>query len=331
MATSSFYNDNLFRTYPLVTTDRSLAFPRKRLVGAKVLCSFGSPYERFPTVSLAEWLVRSSEHRLTFLCTANDVQVSIPVTVPIGTGMFAQVFSEIAEETNLRITVGDLSKETKSFSSLDLPLEPTCVLWQRYRGVRSVRIGNASRDRLPQRLEFFPELEAAYADTAWWRQEIVIADVPLLFAEGYNASLIAQAVENSVRFSPQAGAGRGPTTEFISLGVTEIGGTMVHEIPSDEVAVRPDGLPDRILRSFSGASGTEIAAVANQSILVRNDVDANTVSIQGKVECFLPDQVDHATGNPTTKEPFDTLSFETRSETFRLILQSLTQPKTGEK
>jgi len=298
MATSSFYNDNLYRTYPLVTSDASAAFPHKRLVGAKVLCSFGSPYQSFPTATLVEWTVRSSQHRLLFLCKAGETTVPVPVIIPTQTGLFGQVFSEVVEETRIRVTVGDLDRETQSISGLDLPLEPTCVLWLKHRGVRSIHLGNASRERVLAVLDecSTAEQRTAYQEADWWRQETEIAGGPFLLAEGYNCSLVSSVVENSIRFQPQAGAGRGVVSEFLSLGFTLVGDRMVPEISEenpfpDDCFLRPDGLPrhDRILRSFCGLGGPEITAVTGKSVQVRNDLDSSTVSIRtmppGKNEC----------------------------------------------
>jgi len=278
MATSTFYNDNLFRNYPLIASPASAAFPAKRLVGAKVLCSFGSPYKHFPSISLVEWTVRASLHRLVFRCWTDDTVVTVPVTIPADTGLFTHIFSDVVEATSLRITVGDLTRETQSFRDLDLPLEPTCVLWLKHRGIRSIRIGNASRERLAINSGIPVPQQTAYRQADWWHQETVITDSPLLLAEGYNASLIASTIDNSIRFQPQVGAGRGVVSEIVSLGVTRINGQTVPEIP-DPSAFRPDGLPHQVVRSFSGLPGPEITAVTGQTILVRNDINPSTVSI----------------------------------------------------
>lgn len=281
MPTSSFYNDNLFRTYPLITSDRSLLFPRKRVVGIKILCSYDSPFRSFPQARLTDWTVRTTEHRVIFLVEAGEVRVSVPVIVPKSTSMFAHAFSEVVQNTSIRLTVGDLANETESFFGLNLPIEPTCVLWLKHRGVRSVRIGNASRDRLSSCLyEGISERrKKAYMESDWWRQEKVLTG-PLLFSEGFNCRLVATTSENTLRFFPQAGAGQGETTEFVLLGTTLIDGRSIPEW-SEDSPVRPDGLPDadRLLFSFCGACGAEIAATQTGTINMRNDMDMSTVSI----------------------------------------------------
>lgn len=282
MPISSFYNDNLFRTYPLVTDQRSLLFPKKRIVGLKVCCSYASPFCSFPRASLTDWTVRGSEHRLTFLVESDDVRVPVLVVIPKSAPKFTHVFSEPVEETSVRITVGDLAGATESYSGLNLPVEPTLVLWLKHRGVRQVRIGNASRDRLPScQYEGIPERQkTAYAEADWWRQEKTLTG-PILLSEGFNCRLVAAPAENTLRFFPQAGAGMAEATEFISLGTTLIDGRSIPEWPVD-APVRPDGLPyaDRLLHSFCGATGPEIEAGATESIVLRNDLDMSTVSIR---------------------------------------------------
>lgn len=293
MTTSSFYNDNLFRTYPLVTNDRSSLFPRKRIVGIKILCSYDSPFRSFPRVYLTDWTVRATEHRVMFAVESDDVQVSVPVIVPKSTSKFAHIFSEIVQSVSVRLTVGDLTGETDSFSGLELPIEPTRVLWLKHRGVRNVRIGNASRDRLPACLYdgISERQKKAYTEAEWWYQEEILSG-PLLFNEGFNCRLVAAMTENTLRFFPSAGTGLGEVSEFISLGTTLIDGRSVPELPTDiDMPVRPDGLPhaDQLLFSFCGATGPEIEAAATETIDVRNDVDGSSVSISvaslGSDEC----------------------------------------------
>lgn len=280
MPTSSFYNDNLYRTYPLITNDRSLLFPKKRLAGLKIVCSYDSPFRSFPKVFLTGWTVRNSEHRVTFRVEADDVRIPVPVIVPKSAPKFEHVYSETLQGVSVRLTVGDLAGETESFSDLDLPVEPTRVLWQKHRGVRRVRIGNESRDRLPSCLDegISDRQKQAYAEADWWRQEKILAG-PLLFSEGFNCRLVAATSENTLRFFPQAGAGMGEPTEFVSLGTTLIDGRSIPELLENS-PIRPDGLPhaDRLLRSFCGAMGPEIGAGVSKTIDVRGD-GPSTVSV----------------------------------------------------
>ncbi|GHV09987.1 hypothetical protein AGMMS50229_20860 [Campylobacterota bacterium] len=61
-------------------------------------------------------------------------------------------------------------------------------------------------------------------------------------------------------------------------------GVRVSEIPEllpEDVVIRPDGLPpaEGILYAFGGATGPEISLVPNETVQIRNDVDASTASI----------------------------------------------------
>ena len=287
MATSSFYHDNMSRAYPFTATQTPSPFPTDRIVGAKVVCSYGSSYPSFPVVVLTDWEVRTQQHRVRFLCSAGDVQTALTVLVPKETGLFQHVYSEEVNETRIRLTTGSLRQATDSFSGLNLRLEPTCVLWLKHRGVKRIQIANASRPRLLSAIdqETSPERKEAYEHAAWWVQERIIENEPLLFAEGSNCRLHATSLDHRLLFVPQANGGSGPVREFVSLGVTRALGTMVDEIPDqlpEEIIVRPDGLPpnERILYSFCGVPGPEIESVPNETVLFRNDKDSSTVSIQ---------------------------------------------------
>jgi hypothetical protein len=53
MATSSFYNDNLDRTYPFVSQHHSV-IPNEWLAGLKIYFHYGAGFTSFPSVRLAE-------------------------------------------------------------------------------------------------------------------------------------------------------------------------------------------------------------------------------------------------------------------------------------
>ncbi|GHV09986.1 hypothetical protein AGMMS50229_20850 [Campylobacterota bacterium] len=132
MTTSSFYHDNLFRAYPLEAVESSFRFPSKRIVAAKITCSFGSPYISFPRVSLTDWEVRSSQHQIRFLCTDGKVQTRLSISVPRNAEPFGRCDSGEVNETRIRIVTGELADATESYSNLSLRLEPTCVLWLKH-------------------------------------------------------------------------------------------------------------------------------------------------------------------------------------------------------
>ena len=286
MTTSSFYHDNLFRAYPLEVTDASLGFPTKRIVAAKITCSFGSPYTSFPRVFLTDWEVRSSQHQVHFLCTDGMVQTRLSVSVPRGAEPFTRYDSGDVNETRIRMIVGELADVTESRSNLSLRLEPTCVLWLKHRGIRRIQFANASRPRL--RSAIYPgissERREAYEKALWWCQDQLVQGEPLLFREGSNCLIVISSMENRVLFFPQAGSGIGAVQEFVSLGSTVSLGTRVNEIPEilpEDLALRPDGLPpaEGILYAFGGATGPEISLIPNETIQIRNDRDSSTASI----------------------------------------------------
>lgn len=286
MITSTFYNDNRFRSYPFVTPAAASPFPNKRIVAAKVTCSYASPYASFPTVLMTGWEVRSREHRLTFTCSDGIEQAVLTVLIPKDAGLFTHHRSDEQRDTRIRVTIGDLSDATESFVGLNPPLrlEPVCLLWLKHRGVRSIRLGNANRPRLPAAI--YPgisfERKDAWERTRWWLQERSIQNEPLLFSEGCNCSLTVSTLGNRILFTPQLNAGLGPVRELVSLGGSEAFGSLLDEFPDPlPEHVRPDGLPypDRMLASFCGATGPEITWIPNETVGVRNDLDASTVSI----------------------------------------------------
>ena len=287
MPTSSFYHDNLYRAYPFMASDPPSQFPTERIVAAKVVCSYGSTYPSFPTVRLTGWEVRSQQHRVHFLCSAGKVQTGLTVLVPKETEPFQHVFSDEVNDTRIRLTIGSLHQAIDSYSGLDLPLEPTCVLWLKHRGIKRIQLANASRPRLSTAI--YPGIsdarKEAYEQAAWWVQEQMIGGCPLILAEGCNCRLVATSFDHRLLFIPQANAGSGVVREFVSLGVTRVQGTMLDEVPDSlpaDTFVRPDGLPpgDRILYSFCGATGPEIELVSNETVLFRNEIDPSTVSVR---------------------------------------------------
>ena len=285
MPTSTFYNDNLFRTYPFRTTVESQRFPTSRIVGAKILCSFAAPFQTFPTAQLIRWDVRSQEHRLTFRVESGQTRIEVPVLVPKESSPFTTVFSDEIQGITIRLTLGNLAGQSDSFSNLHLPLEPTCLVWMKHRGLARILFANASRARLPSCLyDGIPNsLATAYTTAAWWLQG-EISDCPLLFQEGFNCSIDLAVTENKLLFFARPGAGQGPVQEFIPLGSASVDGKMVPEIPEwrpDNISVRPDGLPpnDQVLYVFSGAVGPDITHQTSRTVQVRNDIDPYTVSV----------------------------------------------------
>jgi hypothetical protein len=81
MATSSFYNDNLYRTYPFVA-ENSLSLPHEWLAGIKVRMEYGAGFKKFPSVYLTEWRTEEEQHELTFSCEAEDQKKKYPKRYP---------------------------------------------------------------------------------------------------------------------------------------------------------------------------------------------------------------------------------------------------------
>jgi hypothetical protein len=291
MPTSTFFNDNLFRAYPFVATEEPTGFPTKRIVGMKVLCGFGSYFQSFPEVELNRWEVLSDRHRVTFWLHEGTYSNHISMEIPKNTPQFAHLFSQESQHTRIRLTVGDLSDATQSFHGLSLRLEPTCILWLKHRGIDCIQVVNENRERLAEVINgnpiLSPEHKAAWLHTKFWRQPLLIGDEGLLFNEGSNCEWSTSLTENRLIVWPRVRCGTGQVREFQSLGVTSSGAGSaldgISEIPPnlDEMKIRPDGLlhQDNVLYAFCGATGPEITAERKQSIQVRNDVDANTVSI----------------------------------------------------
>ena len=291
MPTSTFYNDNLFRAYPFVATDEPTIFPTQRIVGAKILCGSGSYLRSFPEVELIRWEVFSILHRVTFRLTAGNYSNEILVDIPKNTALFSHIFSQESEHIRIRLTVGDLSDATQSFGTLSLRLEPTCIFWLKHRGIDCIQVVNENRERLADVISsnpvLSPEHKSAYLNTKFWRQPLLIGDEGLLFSEGSNCEWSTSVTDNRLIVWPRKYSGTGAVREFQSLGVVSsgVGSALggVSEIPYNlaELKIRPDGLvhQDNVLYAFSGATGPEITAERKQTIQVRNDVDANTVSI----------------------------------------------------
>ena len=282
MATSSFYQDNLFRAYPFEHKDGSKLNTRY-IVAAKVICSYASPFTSFPRVYLKDINVRTASHQLTFVCTDGQTSTNVSLDVPLTTPVGQPVFSKVQADTVVQCVFGDYSA-TATSSNQKYYLEPPCVLWLRHRGIAKIVVGNENRARLPA--TSLPPNAASYVKDAYlnpgfWKQDQEIYQEPLLFSEGYNCELIPSISDNAIRFLPKVNAGMGPVEEFAMLGTTRVNSRDVIEEQIKDSRIRPDGLPsnDLVLYSFCGATGTEIVHVPTQTVSMRNDLDASTVSI----------------------------------------------------
>ena len=148
MATSSFYNDNLYRTYPFVADNHSI-IPNEWLSGIKVRMNYGAGFTLFPSVFLTEWQTEDEHHVLTFSCESAGRIISKTVSILAGTPTFARVVSDADQRIQITLIVGNLPTERISQTGMRLRIEPTCILWLIHRGITSVEVGNRARRVLP--------------------------------------------------------------------------------------------------------------------------------------------------------------------------------------
>ena len=301
MATSSFYNDNLYRTYPFVTAGLP-KIPHEWLVGIKVCCDYSSGFPAFPTVRLLSWQTQSEGHALRFLCEAKSegaaFSITKIVTIPADTSCFERVLSDDSAGIQIIIIAGNLPQSADV--SVDLQVEPTSVLWFPHRGISSVQTGNRPRRfiPLPDGLD-----QPHYGNALWWKrgerptgEEAVdestapskISGVPLLFSPGFNCRVHAR---GSRRLQIEAGfkAGLGEVTEDISKGCADTSfvfgvdvgeqGTICEEPPTEYL--RKDGLPnyENALYAFCGALGPHIQLVTSSTVSLTLKPEEHTLVV----------------------------------------------------
>ena len=127
MATSSFYNDNLYRSYPFVAED-SLNIPHEWLAGIKVRMNYGAGFTAFPSVFLTEWHTEEDQHVLTFSCEAEGRIVSKTISIPLGLTPFARVVSDVNQRIQVTLIVGNLPTKKISKTGMRLRIEPTSTV-----------------------------------------------------------------------------------------------------------------------------------------------------------------------------------------------------------
>jgi hypothetical protein len=318
-ATSSFYNDNLYRAYPFIAGQAG-DFPTHRLAGIRVCCLYSAAFTSFPSVYLTTWEVFGGSHFLTFLCTDGITDVYTQLKIPSNTEPFSRITPQASDpyhdgpaDVEISIIVGRLDKETTSFGLLKLQIEPVCIIWLRHRGISEIAVCNQARYRLETDSE--GQALTYYPDGKWWiqppdagtNQDSVterIQDKPLIFSEGWNCGLTLSQTETKISFNAAAGAGLGEVSEDVPRGyimgvpkpdpVENEDGELI-EIPQEEwtgdpqplpeavpaPSLRFDGLPDyqSVTYSFCGAEGPDVGVQAGENILVRADQSAFTIFI----------------------------------------------------
>ena len=277
MATSSFYNDNLYRTYPFVAEDHSV-IPDDWLVGLKVCFNHGAGFKSFPSVFLTRWRTENGESTLEFSCEAADKVVSKSVVIPSDTPPMTRIVSDDTEMIQIVLIVGHCPLGGIEKTGLRVKAEPTCTLWYQHRGITSVQVGNRPRRYVP--LPDGVESEH-YGKAEWWKQgqdDAVIVG-PLLFNQGFNCRIHPRA-GNRLQLDAVRGAGRGVVSDEISRGCADISGTMVCEEPPAEF-LRMDGLPDvgSVLYSFCGAVGPHVRMTSTSTIRLTAEPEQHTILI----------------------------------------------------
>ena len=281
MATSSFYNDNLYRAYPFVSTDKT-KIPSGWVVGIKACFDFGAGFSDFPAVFLTGWLTKNGRHNLQFTCEAENKRVQKTVSIPVIASCFERFVSEEHEDDetdaariHIVLIVGNLPQENVNLSGIRLRVEPTRILWLQHRGISSVHVGNRPRNALP-----LPEgiEHAYYRKRRWWQQGDKFTG-PLLFYSGFNCRIHSRAL-NRLQIEAAVAAGHGEVTEDISKGCIADFSTIVCEEPPIDY-LRKDGLPDdeNVLYAFCGAMGHHVQMISTSTVILTVKPEEHTVII----------------------------------------------------
>jgi hypothetical protein len=282
MATSSFYNDNLYRSYPFVAEDfLGMDIPHEWLAGIKVRMNYGAGFTAFPSVFLTEWRTEEKQHVLTFSCEAEGKIISKTVSIPAGLPPFARVVSDANQRIRINCVVGNLPTERIIKTGMRLRLEPTCILWLVHRGIASVQVGNRARQVLP--LPDGVEHEY-YGKALWWQQgepggEQTIVNKPLLFSPGFNCRIYPR-VGNRLQFEAVSGLGLGEVATDLSKGFTKVSGTIIEE-EAPISYLRKDGLPNdsEVLYAFCGAVGPHVRMTATSTIRLTTEPEKHCITI----------------------------------------------------
>jgi len=276
MATSSFYNDNLYRTYPFVAEDHSV-IPNQWLVGLRVCVGCGAKFSSFPFVFLTGWQTENGNSLLQFSCELEEIAVLKTLVIPAGTPPMTRVLSGTEDNVQITVITGHCPDEDVTIENIRLRAEPTCILWLQHRGISSVQVGNSARKVLPLPDGIDHEY---YGTVSWWKQgEASIVGLPLLFSPGFNCA-IQQRTGNRLQIEASRGSGLGEVQEDGVKGSIENSGTIISEMqPMD--SLRKDGLPHggAVLYSFCGAVGPHVRMQATSTIRLTSDPETHTIII----------------------------------------------------
>ena len=280
---SSFYHDNLFRSYPFCAEQEANTLPTGFLAAARICVSYGHDAMAFPRIGLTGIAKVTGMLRLSFLVRAGLAETTFPVDIPDSYDQFQKILFE-TDTLQGSLTLGrasaDISVPLSTFSPC-LWLEPTTTIWLKSRGISRIVFGNRSRHRLTP-IDYdglTSQQKTAYEDPdIIWQQEQTVTSGELLIAAGFNGWCTTIPSTGTLTLTPQRNAGYGPVSEVISAGTYN---TMEEFDPGKMETKRADGLPikEHLLYSFSGATGENIQMEESRMISVRPGSDASTIHI----------------------------------------------------
>lgn len=288
MATSSFYNDNLFRSYPFIagqdvpTVNSIRKIDNKWIAGLKLYLPAHAPFTSFPTVFLTK-ITRAENLILSIMIqdnSENEEKYDLTFDMPPAENRFWTLAFQ-SQNIYAQLTVGEGIQEIENID-IDAPylrLEPTCLIWLQHRGINKVEVGNQARNTVP-----LPENIVAenYGMYPWWKQGKISTEItgPLLFSAGFNCA-VKETPSKSLQIAAVSGGGEGTVLEDYTKGFVYLADMQrLWEVPPEEY-LRKDGLfiNDFLIYSFCGASGPHITLSGSESILVIPTQANHTITI----------------------------------------------------
>jgi hypothetical protein len=290
MISSSFYNDNLFRSYPFKYDegDTDTQILNQTIVGIKIMVYAGSSFTNsFPLAYLVNWVSLLDNYKLTFqIRDKTGITVNKQIIIPTETAPFTKIVSDDKDDVIVSIVTGKIPTITRDWLNINKQIEPTCLLWYRHRGISNIYVANQDRHRLKLDPEMIDsEYKNIYGTVNWWIQPeaglLSISDGdPCLFDAGFNCEINRANITQEIRFIPREKEGLGAVSEDIALGYTVIDtGHIVEASPSSNL--RKDGIPGHgnVVSYFCSAPGPDIVLTTETAVLVRSDLPSSTIFI----------------------------------------------------
>lgn len=288
MATGSFYNDNMFRSYPFEAgQDVRILNSIEKIdpqwfAGLKIYFLPNAPFTSFPSAALTQISIDSGLI-LTIIAddgSGNSKTYELSFEIQQASAGFAS-YSCRLDDVYAILTVGN-GVDNIEYTQIESPylsLEPTCVVWLQHRGIAKIEVGNQAR-RLIQISD--GAVAENYDKYPWWKQGETSTEIigPLLFSSGFNCH-VQETPSKELQIAASAGRGEGTVQEDYSKGfITVLAGQNIWEIPPAE-GLRNDGLPinDLLLYSFCGASGPHITMLGSESIRIIPEQQIHTITI----------------------------------------------------